>query len=125
MLREKERQNVSGEGQREGETETETESEAGSRLRVVSTEPNVGFDLTNHEIMIQVPQEYPTFYYLQVQELANYILKPNPAHSLFLYCPWAELHWKKKIKRIIFYENYMKFNFHFQRIYTYLITYQH
>ena len=45
---------------RETETETEskqgrgregdTESEAGSRLRAVSTEPDVGLEPTNHEI---------------------------------------------------------------------------
>ena len=37
-----------GEGQRERETQ---ESEAGSRLRAVSTEPDVGLELMNHEIM--------------------------------------------------------------------------
>ena len=36
-----------GEGQREGETD----SEAGSRLQAVSTGPDAGFELTNHEIM--------------------------------------------------------------------------
>ena len=29
----------------------DTESEAGSRLRAVSTEPDVGLELTNHEII--------------------------------------------------------------------------
>ena len=33
------------------EREGDTESEAGSRLRAVSTEPNVGLGATNHEIM--------------------------------------------------------------------------
>ena len=33
------------------EREGDTESEAGSRLRAVSTEPNEGLELTNHEIM--------------------------------------------------------------------------
>ena len=32
------------------EREMETESEAGSRLRAVGTEPNVGLELTNREI---------------------------------------------------------------------------
>ena len=36
-----------GEAEREGNTE----SEAGSRLRAVSTEPDVGLELTNSEIM--------------------------------------------------------------------------
>ena len=34
-----------------GGRERGTESEAGSRLRAVSTEPDVGLELTNHEIM--------------------------------------------------------------------------
>ena len=36
-----------GEGQREGDTE----SEEGSRLRAVSTEPDVGLEPTDREIM--------------------------------------------------------------------------
>ena len=34
------------------EREGDTESEAGSRLQAISTEPNVGLELTNLEIMI-------------------------------------------------------------------------
>ena len=33
------------------EREGDTESEAGSRLRAVSTEPDAGLELMNHEIM--------------------------------------------------------------------------
>ena len=33
------------------EREGDTESKADSRLQVASTEPDVGFKLTNHEIM--------------------------------------------------------------------------
>ena len=33
------------------EREGDTESEAGSRLQAVSTEPDMGLELTNHEIM--------------------------------------------------------------------------
>ena len=33
------------------ERDGDTESEAGSRLRAVSTEPDVGLELTNREIM--------------------------------------------------------------------------
>ena len=45
---ERERESMSGGGaQREGDTE----SEAVSRLRAVSTEPHVGLDLTDREIM--------------------------------------------------------------------------
>ena len=46
--RERERQSMSGEG---AEREGDTESEADSKLRVVSTEPIVGLELTNCEIM--------------------------------------------------------------------------
>ena len=33
------------------ERDRDTESETGSRLRAVSTEPNMGLDLTDHKIM--------------------------------------------------------------------------
>ena len=47
-MRERERQTVSGGGvEREGDTE----SPAGSRLPAVSTEPNAGLEITNHEIL--------------------------------------------------------------------------
>ena len=52
-LRERERergregQSVSGGG---AERDTHTESKAGSRLRAVSTKPDMGLELTNHEI---------------------------------------------------------------------------
>ena len=38
---------MNGEG---SEREGDTESEAGSRLSAVSTEPDAGLELTNHEI---------------------------------------------------------------------------
>ena len=44
----RERQSVSGEG---AEREGDTESEAGSKLWAVSTEPDVGLEPTNCEIM--------------------------------------------------------------------------
>ena len=37
--------------QKGAEREGDTESEAGSRLQAVSTEPDVGLELTNREIM--------------------------------------------------------------------------
>ena len=40
---------------RQGHREKETESEAGSRLCAMSTEPNMGLELTNHEITILSP----------------------------------------------------------------------
>ena len=44
----RERKSVSGGG---AETEGDTESEAGSRIQAVSTEPDVGLEPTNCEIM--------------------------------------------------------------------------
>ena len=46
--RERERKSVS---RGAAERERETESEAGSRLPAISTEPHVGLELTNCEIM--------------------------------------------------------------------------
>ena len=48
FLRERERQSASGGG---AERTGDRESEAGSRLRAVSTEPDVGLKLMNQEIM--------------------------------------------------------------------------
>ena len=45
---ERETQSMSGGGT---EREGDPESEAGSRLQAVSTEPDVEFELRNHEIM--------------------------------------------------------------------------
>ena len=45
---ERERQSVNRGG---AEREGDTESKAASRLWVISTEPNAGLELTNHEIM--------------------------------------------------------------------------
>ena len=47
-MREKETEHESRGG---AEREGDTESEAGSRLRAVSTEPNVGLEPTDREIM--------------------------------------------------------------------------
>ena len=47
FLRERERDSMSRGG---AEREGDTESEAGSKLRAVSTEPNMGLELTNREI---------------------------------------------------------------------------
>ena len=47
-MRDRERQSTSGE---EAESEGDTESEAGSGLRAVSTEPDLGLELANHETM--------------------------------------------------------------------------
>ena len=50
FLRQRETEHERGEGQRE----THTESETGSRLRAGGTEPNVGLERTNREIMTWV-----------------------------------------------------------------------
>ena len=47
-----------GEGQREGATE----SEAGSRFWAVSTEPDVGLELMDYEIMTWVEVGRPTYW---------------------------------------------------------------
>ena len=47
-MRERQRQSVSGRG---AEREGDTESEASSGLRAVSTEPDAGLELMNHEIV--------------------------------------------------------------------------
>ena len=45
------KESASGGGaEKERDTERDSESEAGSRLRAVSTEPDVGLKLTNREI---------------------------------------------------------------------------
>ena len=52
FLRDRGRQSTSGGGaEREREREEDAESETGSRLRSVSTEPNVGLKLVTCEIM--------------------------------------------------------------------------
>ena len=64
-----------GEGQRE--REGDTESEAGSRLWAVSTEPNMGLELTDREIMTWAEDGQPTDWVTQV---------PLPAHFWQSYC---------------------------------------
>ena len=49
-MRERKRETECEQG-RGREREGDTESEAGSRLRAVSTEPDVGLEPTNHEIV--------------------------------------------------------------------------
>ena len=43
-----------------GQREADTESEAGSRLWAISTEPDMGLELTNCEIMIRAKVRYLT-----------------------------------------------------------------
>ena len=60
---ERERERESEEG---AEREGDTESEAGSRLWVVSTEPNTGLELSNHEIMTRAKVRCLTHWATQV-----------------------------------------------------------
>ena len=60
-----ERQSASRE---EAEREGDTESEAGSSLWAVSTEPNAGLKLTNHEIMTWAEVGCPTDWATQVPQ---------------------------------------------------------
>ena len=60
---------------REGaEREGDTESEAGSRLQAGSTEPDVGLEPTNHEIMTRakvgqtLPPRHPNVYFIFQRE---------------------------------------------------------
>ena len=50
------------------EGEGDTESEAGSRLWAVSTEPDVGLELMNHEIMTWAEVEHLTDWATQVTQ---------------------------------------------------------
>ena len=62
LLRDRERQTVNRGGT---EREGDTEFEAGSRLWAVSTEPNVGFELTNCEIMTWAEVRCLTYWAIQ------------------------------------------------------------
>ena len=53
----------------------DTESEAGSRLWAVSTESNVGLELTNREIMIWAEVGHLTEWAVQAPDLLNNFLK--------------------------------------------------
>ena len=65
-----------GEGQRE--REGDTESEAGSRLWTVSTEPNVGLEPTNCEIMTRAEVGSPTDWDTQAPQLGAIFFKDLP-----------------------------------------------
>ena len=56
---------------REGQRERETQSEAGSKLWTVSTEPDVGLESTNHEIMIWADVGHLTNWATQVPRFLN------------------------------------------------------
>ena len=91
--RDRERARVSQGG---AERERDTESEAGSRLRAVSTEPDVGLELMSHEIMtwakvghwtdwvIQVPRTVPilNISYLRGAWVAQSVKRPTLAQVM-------------------------------------------
>ena len=73
--RERERDRVwMGDGQREWEGDTE--SEAGSRLWAVSTEPEVGLELTEYEIMT----------WAEVRRLTNWATQAPQNMIIFKLC---------------------------------------
>ena len=53
------------------EREQDTESEAGSRFRAVSTEPNVGFELTTHKILTWAEVKHSTNWATQVPHASS------------------------------------------------------
>ena len=57
------------------ERERDTESEAGSRIWAVSTEPNAGVKLTNHEIMTWAEVGHLTDWATQVSLKFKYLLE--------------------------------------------------
>ena len=56
------------------EREGDTESKAGSKLWAVSTEPDVGFELVNHEIMTWAEVRHLTDWATQVVTQVNLFL---------------------------------------------------
>ena len=82
--REREKQSMSGGG---AEKEGDTESETGSKLWAVSTEPNVGLELTDREIVTwaevgrstdwatQAPLSLPFLNYWWVSTLLDQLMK--------------------------------------------------
>ena len=71
-FRDRERQSMNGGG---AEREGDTESEAGSRLWAVSTEPDVGLELTNHEIMTWAEVGCLTDWATQAPRLISFNIK--------------------------------------------------
>ena len=74
-----ERERISG---RRPEREEDTESEAASRLWAISTEPDAGLELTNHEIMTWAEVGCLTEWATQV---------PLSLNSLPSFCPYVKL----------------------------------
>ena len=73
-LRERERERVREKqsvGREGAEREGDTESEAESRLWAVSTEPDVGLELTNHEIMTSAEVGHLTDWATQEPQISH------------------------------------------------------
>ena len=62
-----------GEGQRDRQTDRQTESEAGSRIQAVSTEPDMGLELTNREIMTRAEVGHLTDWATQAPLIISFI----------------------------------------------------
>ena len=71
---EREREKKRGGGEEEADREGDTESEAGSRLWAVSTEPDVGLEPMNHEIMTWAEVGRLTNWATQVPKLLTFKL---------------------------------------------------
>ena len=62
------------------ETEGDTESEADSKLWAVSMEPNVGLELTNHDIMTGA----------EVGRLTEWATQEPPFFEIFIVISWLD-----------------------------------
>ena len=80
FLRDRERQSMSrGGAEREGDTESET----GSRLWAISTEPDVGLELTDREIMTWAEVGRITNWATQAPHVLDFRMYPNWALELY------------------------------------------
>ena len=89
FLRERERERY---WEREGERQRdrETESEAGSRIWAVSTNPDAGLKLMNHELMTWAEVRRLTNWATQVPQMSFYIfwiLTPYQIYNLQIFSP--------------------------------------
>ena len=65
--------------------EGDTESEAGSRFWAVSTEPDVGLELTDWEIMTWAEVEHSTYWATQVPQQLELFLKAMDYLGIFFF----------------------------------------
>ena len=93
FLKGRERQSTNGgRSEREGDTETE----AGSRLWAISTEPEAGLELTDHEIMTWAKVGLLTDWATQASRTTKYIC--NSTYSSLASVPFKVNQWSKTIE---------------------------